>query len=301
MDLTRVGRLPALDRLCYWIVERNHIWERRQQGQPKPWTDDPILQTCYFTNPYRERDKTTVWFEQHVRGPLRHSPDVFMATIIFRWFNWIPTGELLITTRPTSPYGLLTDWDWKHAYRVLADRIRTHQVFTGAYMISNRGGHPDKVRCMCAERIQPLWQDRHKLLEEIRQRQHSPDGFHLQDLHTLLGRYAGLGGHGFTAYELVRDFRWTWLLAKAKDTHTWSNPGPGALRGLNRLLGRSLSDRCLDWQDQSRLLLSQVQARLTSEMPAFEMSEIEHSLCEWDKYERARLGTGRIKRKYNGT
>ena len=34
--------------------------------------------------------------------------------------------------------------------------------------------------------------------------------------------------------------------------------------------------------------------------PPFELREIEHSLCEFDKYERIRLGQGRPKQKYKG-
>ena len=33
-------------------------------------------------------------------------------------------------------------------------------------------------------------------------------------------------------------------------------------------------------------------------VPALEMREIEHCLCEFDKYERARLGEGRPRAKY---
>jgi hypothetical protein len=33
-------------------------------------------------------------------------------------------------------------------------------------------------------------------------------------------------------------------------------------------------------------------------MPSVEMRDIEHSLCEFDKYERVRLGEGRPRMKY---
>jgi hypothetical protein len=34
--------------------------------------------------------------------------------------------------------------------------------------------------------------------------------------------------------------------------------------------------------------------------PHWEMREVEHTLCEFDKYERARLGEGRPKQLYDG-
>ena len=75
--------------------ERHNIYLRRQQGLPRPWTDDHILNTCRFTNVYRELDKTTVWFRERVREPLRSKPEVLLATVLFRWFNRILTGEAL--------------------------------------------------------------------------------------------------------------------------------------------------------------------------------------------------------------
>ena len=36
-----------------------------------------------------------------------------------------------------------------------------------------------------------------------------------------------------------------------------------------------------------------------SDYPQLEMREIEHSLCEFDKYERARLGKGTLRAKYH--
>jgi hypothetical protein len=44
----------------------------------------------------------------------------------------------------------------------------------------------------------------------------------------------GLGP--FLAYEIVTDLRFTALLENAPDIMTWANPGPGAKRGITRLL-----------------------------------------------------------------
>src|SRR5579872_2195532 len=78
-----------------FATERHAIYVRRAAGDPPPWTQDRILQTCRFTNVYRELDKTTVWFRKYVREPLANRPEVFLATVLFRWFNRISTGEAL--------------------------------------------------------------------------------------------------------------------------------------------------------------------------------------------------------------
>ena len=54
---------------------------RPEAGLPAPWTDDRILRDYYFTNVYRELDKTTVWFRENVRDPLRDDPRVIFATV----------------------------------------------------------------------------------------------------------------------------------------------------------------------------------------------------------------------------
>jgi hypothetical protein len=91
---------------------------------------------------------------------------------------------------------------------------------------------------------------------------------------------------------------------------TWTNPGPGALRGLLRLEGGSpglnkrgkitRQVRVEDPLNKIRALLLICHRKLTG-MPQFEMREVEHSLCEFDKYERALWGQGgRMKRRYSG-
>lgn len=108
----------------YWVAERHAIYLRRKAGEPKPWTDDPILQQFYFTNVYRELDKTTVWFRKNVREPLRDDLRVIFATAAFRWFNYIPTGEIL------RERGWLLNWNEADVVAELgARRDRGEQLF----------------------------------------------------------------------------------------------------------------------------------------------------------------------------
>src|SRR5262245_3400851 len=132
MLISKVKKLSAEARFLYWIRERHNIHLRRLAGKPKPWTDDVVLQTGYFTNPYRENDKTTVWFREHVREPLRDDPQVLLTTIIFRWFNLIATGEFLANE------GLLYNWHTPLAKQLLGKRRQEgHKIFTGAYLIQS--------------------------------------------------------------------------------------------------------------------------------------------------------------------
>ena len=104
------------------------------------------------------------------------------------------------------------------------------------------------------------------------------------------------GFSGFMAYEVVTDLRHTKHLENAEDIMTWANPGPGAKRGLNRIHGRPLNHT-----QPRRHFINEMKELLylcnMAPLP-LEMRDIEHCLCEFDKYERVRLGQGKPRAKY---
>jgi hypothetical protein len=108
------------------------------------------------------------------------------------------------------------------------------------------------------------------------------------------------------AYEVVTDLRHSIHLQNAEDIMTWANAGPGAQRGLNRIHGRPLNQTIkkdvLNMEMKDLLDISdEVAGMLNTNVPRLEMREIEHCLCEYDKYERVRLGEGRPRAKYKYT
>lgn len=297
MKTADVLKLPPLDRFLYWIRERHNIYLKRRLGRKKPWTNDEVLQNFFFTNPYRENDRVTVWFRDNIREPMRDDPAVLLATVIFRWFNLPETGGQLVYA------DLLRNWDEARALALLRPiRDAGGQIFTGAFMINSPGGRP-KLEAIC-ERISNVWRARERLLSAFDRGARSTP-LSMERAHGLLTEFPGLGG--FMAYEIVCDLRYTFLLENAPDKRTWCNPGPGCIRGLYRLAeepfkkgdNASSPPRPKDWQRRMADLLVLTEGRLTG-MPQFEMREIEHSCCEWDKYERALANDGRMKRTYRG-
>ena len=118
-----------LDRYLYWQVERENIRIQKEVSKlPPPWTDDSILQQYKFCQVFREEDRTTRWLKKHIREPMRNSSDVLMAVVIFRWFNWIPTGRTLINN------GLLKRWDRKKAIQEIT---KQDKWVTGAYIVKS--------------------------------------------------------------------------------------------------------------------------------------------------------------------
>lgn len=45
-----------------WIVERHRVWEKRQAGEPQPWTTHSVLQYRKFTNVFRLLDPGSQFF-----------------------------------------------------------------------------------------------------------------------------------------------------------------------------------------------------------------------------------------------
>ncbi len=295
MRIEEVKKLSSFELFCYWIKERHNIHLKRSAGRPKPWTNDKVLQENFFTNPFRENDKVTVWVKNRIRNPLYDHKDVVFAVSAFRWFNWIPTGELLCKKR------ILWDWDWKKANKVLKQVSASgEKVFTGAFLISPAGSTKPKIQRICQDFIQPLWRDRDLIYERI-------NGKNLEEAWSVLHEYPGLSGGGFMAYEIVCDLQYTHVLENPNDKYTWTNLGPGGKRGLNRILDKDINNPlggkkqylpiCQDLLKDTRKFLKRSRVCKDHDI---DMRTIEHSLCEFDKYARVLHNTGRSKRKYNG-
>ena len=274
-----------LDLYFYWIHERETIRLNKEvERNPQPWTDDPILQKFKFCQVFREEDRTTRWFKRHIRNPWRDDPEVLMATVIFRWFNFIETGRTLIR------HNLHIEWDRKKA---IEEITKQDKWVTGAYIVKTPN-RMDKVTGV-AECISHMWSDREKLVERILTTKS------LKKSWEILRDYPYMGP--FMAYEVITDLRHTYLLQDAEDILTWANAGPGAMRGLNRLAGRDLDfcRRTHPWNDEMRNLWEISRERLNPnliDLNRFEMREIEGGLCEFDKYSRILNEEGRTRSVY---
>lgn len=283
--------------LLKFMLERHAIWIRRQehpvkdpamfQGKPT-WTKDKILQTYKFTNVYRELDRMTIWVRNSIREPFKDHPNLWFMLAMARQIGWPPTLRELMNSND-DPWPRKT-WNWRLAMNVMRKRAaRGEKVYTGAYMLNAHGeqrpeiqGHGtfDKPLFTCRLVLHDLWNERaavepvmHTSIQQVTER--------LQD-------YFGWGG--FMSYEVACDLRYTRYLRDAPDKLTWAHAGPGARRGLRRVTGRYPGLR------DSLPLMRELHARIAPawpHLPALELREIEHSLCEFDKYERARLGEGR--------
>jgi hypothetical protein len=260
------------------------------------WTRDPIFKQWRFCNVHRQNDRTTEWFRANVSGPLSmvcrdgecvgsvSLLKVVEATVIFRWFNRIETGERILDL-------LLGQWDTQEAKRRLTG---VSPVVTGAYIVKGPDGYTKldgilKVIDLARPDLPRMVEGWGASLEDA-----------WKDLCTVfyLGR--------FMAYELVSDLRWTPVLDQATDINTWANAGPGCARGLGWVTtGNPATFHYGSQKDQVVMLalmrdllaLSKQEKYWPSEWTPWEMREVEHWSCEYDKYKRAESGL-RLKRRY---
>lgn len=263
--------------------ERYQIKLKREAGQPPPWTTDKIMQEWRFTNVHREDDRTTVWFRDNVRSKL-DGLAVVEATLIFRWFNRIETGAAVLDL-------LLHGWDTKEARERLTG---ISPIVTGAYIIKAGDGVSKLEGILaCIDQARP------QLPRFIPRWGHSLRGA-WEDLKTL--NYMG----GFMSYEVITDLRHTPVLNQAVDIMTWGNLGPGAIRGIGRVVANNPELYANSSKGQAQMLtlmaellaLSQDQMYWPQEWPRWEMHEVEMWLCEYAKYCNGKEGF-RLKRKYS--
>lgn len=273
-----------------WISERHAIYQRRLAGKPSPWTDDPVMQTYKFTNPFRENDRVTVWMRENFTKPNSDRPigEIIFNCCFFRMFGTIEMAQSV---------GWIRDWNPELVRAIARKRLDDgERVFTGAYIITNQGLTDPKENVVVDRFLTPLWRDRHLLANNTLSLRT------LEGLHKLFREYQGWGGGGFMAYEVVTDLNHTSVLQNAKDRMTWANAGPGAKRGLNRLLGLHIDTpmKAAYANERMQHLLIAAPKKLKPNVPIehVDMRVIEHSLCEFDKWCRTKNGEGKPRSRF---
>lgn len=280
-----------------FINLRHRIYCSYARGKPWPWTNNSILQTYSFTNVYRDLDAVSKHLKRAVLDryrPWRKSKASELVSDIFtyRFFNWPDTYKLLGPLRGDH-------WDEDKAKKILAEAMaRGEKIFTGAYIVSNndngRASKRPKIDLYC-EAITKVRRLAPKIVKIIREHRTLKATTHFIEAKVPL---CGM----FVAYEIASDLRWTPLLQNAADISTWANAGPGARRGLNRMNGRALkskpSSETLLREMRGLLKESQKPGRLGDHMRPLEMRDVEHSLCEFDKYLRVKNGEGKPRARY---
>jgi hypothetical protein len=286
-----------------YAKERYKIFLKREAGESIPWTKDRILQIYRFCNVFREDDVVTKYIRKNISLEI-YGDHLVGVAVMSRIFNKPSTLQKLIEdeNNKANP-DLLGAWTYLR-HEVWANLVRerlegVQPIISAAYIIATKPGMNKLDGILHC--LEPVLANAVQLQKEMQK-----EGCTLQYACELLQQFSHIGP--FIAYEIVTDLRHS-ILKNAPDIMTWANPGPGATRGLGRILEKgpkhfsrtspkSVAQMMIHMQEL--LELSKDERFWDQSYPSWEMREVEHTLCEFDKYERARLGEGKPKQAYPG-
>jgi putative DNA primase/helicase len=271
-------------RFCHYVTERWAIHQRRAAEQPKPWTDDPILGNR-FCNNFRELDRTTIEITRIAIEPNRGNPDLWFIVLAARLHNEPDCVAELISA------DCLTPFDHERYRAVLEARAArdAKNYRTDAYraLIPPAGMTGPEFHALVA--LPAIW----RMREELRPRV----GDTLETFSERLRDCEGIGS--FFAGQIAADMKHAdAVLREATDWWTYAVPGPGSEPGLNRIRDRKPKASWPEWQwklEVDRLAETMAPIFEAAGMPRVDRQNLQNMLCEFNKYEKLRVGEGRPK------
>lgn len=276
--------------LYEFMRAREYIRLRKEAGDPWPWTEDVILQKYKFTNVHREHDRTTRQFNDEFYSQHQDSPMgvQLLNCAMFRYFGTIEFARSAGWQRTFRPGHL------KNLAKVRLSEGK--RVFTGAYRITTGGMPGPKHNTVVDRFLAGVWEASDDLVRIMRRTKS------WEATIERLSKVRGFGGTGFMAKEVILDTMFTSIWDELpEDYNTWCPAGPGARRGINRLREDRATDAGMTPQfalERMLEIFTQAPKYWPEEWPALSLHDIQFQLCEFDKYERTRLGEGRPRSRY---
>ncbi|KAK0201019.1 hypothetical protein DFS33DRAFT_1375769 [Desarmillaria ectypa] len=279
----------------YWCAERKLIDDRRRAGYlapltdglfPPRWTDDAILHDNFFCNTFRVLDQVSQYIIKEVieKGPSEPREILFRVSL-FNMFTKPATWEYL-----EENLGPLTwkSYDQDKYFSVLSKAKKSGvTLYTGAFQKPAPSfGFGDNFKNHLA--LLEVWMTRDHLLDHINKADY------LADVFEFIASFPGMAD--FTGYQLLLNLGYTELLQFSG--MDFVVPGLGAQSGLVKLFGGSLRKAkakvpgievdIIEWMTKHQ---KQHFQRLGLQCPVLgpdnlpmELADVEHAICEVDKY-----------------
>jgi hypothetical protein len=211
----------------YWIFasRRHEIFERRVEGRPQPWTDDPILRVFKFCNVFRAADRVSQYLIREVAyGSASDSPDDRLFRIIaFRTFSKPATWRGVIARLGHEP--TLSDLASGNFEEALDDtRAELGGLYTGAFILcaTKAFGFNEKHKNHVALFKSMFFQA--QAATRIRNAKSLAEIVRFLETFPLTGP--------FMSYQLAIDLNYSDIVNF--DENDFTQPGPGALRGIKK-------------------------------------------------------------------
>jgi len=285
------GTPPEL--FVYWIKERWSILQKKQKGLSKPWSEDKVFQTTYFTNVRREDDTVTKWIRNRW-GIYQSENNYELAIILARFVNWPETLNFI---------GFPFTFNPDHIEKCIEERMQMGvKTWGNAYVITTHGLHMGKAAYLVRNVLQGAYASSTAIRTATRHVAQGGKTRQLEGAYNALIQLEGLGS--FLAAQVVADLKNTkgHPLGLADDWWEWCAPGPGSLRGMSWFFyGEPGKIKPNVFTEGMKKIRRYVDHHLMGlGISPFCNQDLQNCLCEFDKYMRVKNGTGRSKRGYNG-
>lgn len=278
--------------LNFWgfVAERQAIWDSKDKGLPEPYSNDQVLTSRRFTNMYRMLDRGTRFVIANVQEPSTLKEWAIFRNIVYRYFNKEETWNAI--------EGPLMISDFVAISKIL-DSLET--PFGNAYIQSGQGGNRgyfsfgDRFSLGVLKEISDAIPDLCALTES-----ESPKPFRKK-----LQQITGIGN--FLSWQIAADMCYPLLCQNGSsiaqfnlDDHV--HLGPGAIKGLKQLgmtVGNSSLDDLYSMQFEHLptygMKWLQPNRNSVSTLP-LSKTDLEHALCEYQKYIRVSNGGGNMRK-----
>lgn len=302
-------RQPILntESLClftHWISERYKVHLRKEAGEPRPWTDDWILNNYRFTNVRREQDRQTKYLIKNiVENSALSMEDKVINIIMFRYWNMWETmrdlGGPWTISQLTANDDAINYAEAK--YKAFIAENPKHGFFTRAFFTSGAKINVKKAYGRDNTVIGCFDLARAAIKENIPGRViNAPT----QEVAVaILKTLPGIAN--FLGYQMFVDL--TYIPEYPFSENEYTVAGPGCKNGLRRLFSSNdglSSEELVFWlRDNLPKVSPELQPMtLMTDLPTEErflsVMSLENCLCEFSKYHRAYFGAGRPKQKY---
>lgn len=269
-------KIEPFERFAKFIIDRENVRIRRKTHEVGPWTKNKILHGYHFTNVRREDDKVSkyllgVWYPE-IKGD--SNPHLWGAIMIARFINSPESLEAVKQEVKARDYTAA-----KNKLAVMMAEGKT--VFRSAYLQPEIKGFT---------RLEKIFE---VLLPKI-----IKADIPISSLEAAVEKICSIKYFGeFMAGQIVMDA--IHVIDSADEPNSWADCftyapiGPGSVRGLNRLREKELTRKLKRPQYETEI----AELHTCQDMWKWRALDLEHALCEWDKYERLLWGQGSYNRK----
>jgi hypothetical protein len=301
---------PTIVFQSYWkfIAERQKIYLARLNGDPPPWTNDPILSVYKFTNVFRATDRVSqkgikISYQEKADGDGYDLDDSLFRILLFKFFNKEETWDLLTNALGDEPS--LANYQFSRYDKIFTEakyRNPPVKLYSSAYMmpcpaaygkpgiVLKHQMHLDIIQTMIGDGLATKMQDAGSL----------------EEAYKLVRSYKMLGD--FMAYQFTIDFNYSPHLNY--NENDFIVPGPGAKEGIakcfrnpKKVSNEEIIERVRVNQDFCSLHAIGTVAPTLFER-SLHLIDVQNCFCEIAKYARVahpefNEGRSRIKNSYS--